>query len=249
MTASASGHPMNLVSAHTLNNLIKNKTEYLPDESDLTVVNYVIQMGLTKTAIEAVEPARLPYFKAKGDRRDVFEQAEEIEQMSFDYFVSKQLTDFETSESKHWHAKFKGYRLTDIPEITEGVETGDAKTKHSTSQQQFTYKIEYLTNLLGVYVMSGKYNPSNPLITEAAINTLLASMKQKNIIVHNLFWAWEEALDERDAIMYTPVTGLVDVSKRIKKYCASVWPRNSAFFKMIDAIKFRTIKRGGTIIE
>ena len=245
-STAASGHRTNLANAKQLITILEGAPEYQPTDSDMTPLEYKAKITSSRIATNAIEPLLYTYRDAEAQRSVVFENAEATEQPSYDYFISlKGLTDFEKQEGKHWHSKFNGSRIGDAPVIAEGEEN---TTSHSVSQQQFSYKIEFFRNLINVYIQCGKYVTTNPKISLAALEVVIDDMIAKNGAVAQHFLPWENKMQERDVLMYEKETGLIDTGIKIKAFCASIWLRNSEFYKKINSITLRNFKRRGTHI-
>jgi hypothetical protein len=244
---SANSHRDNLTHASRLITMAGGSPLYLPPDADMSITNYKAKIGLCRTAHKQVSPLKFTYENAKGERKVVFIFADEVEQQAYDYFKSiAGLTDFQKQEAKRWHAKFNGYRIDAIPDVPEDSED---TSSHSVSQQQFGFKIDFLQNLYNAYSQCGKYITTDPKISLTALDALIQDMISKNSSVDQYFMPWELKMQERDNLMYAPETGMVDTGLRIKAYCASIWLRKSEFFKKLNSIKLKNIKRKGTHIN
>ena len=84
------------------------------------------------------------------------------------------------------------------------------------------------------------YAPNEADLKLAAINTLVASMKAQNKAVAIALQPVVNARNTRNAILYTPVTGLVDIAQEVKNYIKSVYGATSAQYKQAAKIKFTT---------
>lgn len=245
-STASSGHRTNLTNTKKLITILEGAPEYQPTDSDMAPVDYKAKITLSRTTNNAITPLYYTYRDAESQRKVVFIYADKVEQASYDYFISlKGLTDFQKQEGKHWHSKFNGLRIGDIPVIPEGEED---TSSHSVSQQDFAYKIEFFNNLLNVYNQCGKYVITDPKISLTAIQAVIDDMIAKNRDVDQHFLPWENKMRDRDILMYEKETGLIDTGIRMKAYCASIWPRNTEFFKKINSIKLRNFKRKGTHI-
>jgi len=75
------------------------------------------------------------------------------------------------------------------------------------------------------------------------LQTLLAELKAKNTGVINTYTAYSNARIDRNKVLYTDNTGLVDLALEVKKYVKSVFGAGSPQYKQVSGIKFKKESR------
>ncbi len=155
-----------------------------------------------------------------------------------------------------YNRKIQGKRATPIKEVSNAEEnrTVDPNTPidpnvviHiSTSQQGYDSKVEFFSKLIDLLGTIPSYAPNEADLKIASLNTLLANMKTSNTAVISATTAFKLAMINRNAILYKPVTGLVDIAKECKNYVKSVYGATSGSYKLVSAIKFT--QRKGILI-
>ena len=155
-----------------------------------------------------------------------------------------------------YNRKIQGKRATPIKEVTnEENRTVDPNTTPidpnvvihiSSSQQSYDSKVEFFAKLIDLLGTIPSYAPNEADLKIASLNTLLASMKTSNTSVISATTAFKLAMINRNAILYKPVTGLVDIAKECKNYVKSVYGATSGSYKLVSAIKFT--QRKGILI-
>lgn len=152
------------------------------------------------------------------------------------------------NDAMTYNRKIQGKRATPIKEVTKTAENRVASSETtidpkvvvhiSSSQQSFDSKIEFFAKLIDLLGTIPSYAPNEADLKVAALNTLLASMRASNTSVINATTAFKNAMLNRNAILYKPVTGLVDVAMECKNYVKSVYGATSGSYKLVSSIKF-----------
>ena len=86
------------------------------------------------------------------------------------------------------------------------------------------------------------YTPNEADLKPAALSALFADMKTKNAAVLAASTPLNNLRIARNALLYTPGTGLVDIAHDTKKYVKSIYGPTSAQYKQVSPIKFTKIK-------
>lgn len=123
------------------------------------------------------------------------------------------------------------------------TESGNETQKHSTSQQSYDSLIEHISNLINALSAEPLYAPNETDLKVTALQTLLADLKAKNTAVINTYTAYSNARIDRNKILYTDNTGLVDLALEVKKYVKSVFGASSPQYKQVSGIKFKKESR------
>jgi hypothetical protein len=127
----------------------------------------------------------------------------------------------------------------EIPVTEPGIES----QKYSTSQQSYDSLIEDLSNLINALSAEPLYIPNEADLKVTALQTLLTDLKAKNTAVINTYTTYSNARIDRNKILYTDNTGLVDLVLEVKKYVKSVFGASSPQYKQVSGIKFKKESR------
>ena len=192
-------------------------------------------------AVENLEPA---YTNAVDNRQAVFLPVKKLTTRIMSALSSSGATAASVADAKTIARKLQGTRATPIKNATPSptpspTPTPTAKTI-SASQQSFVNQYDNMNKMAQLLATIPSYAPNEADLKLAAINTLVASMKAQNKAVAIALQPVVNARNTRNAILYTPVTGLVDIAQEVKNYIKSVYGATSAQYKQAAKIKFTT---------
>lgn len=112
----------------------------------------------------------------------------------------------------------------------------------SVSQQSYDSQIEFFGKMIDLLTSTPAYNPNEVDLKLLALNTLLSNMKTANTAVITATTNFSNARIARTKLLYTPVTGLVDVAGECKAYVKSVFGATSLEYKQVSKIHFKKQK-------
>ena len=161
------------------------------------------------------------------------------------------------NDAQTYNRKIQGKRAKPIKEVTNAEEDRTPSSNEtpidpnvvihiSRSQQSYDSKIEFFAKLIDLLGTIPMYAPNEADLKIPALNTLLTSMKTSNTAVITATTNFKTAMLSRNAILYKPVTGLVDVAQECKNYVKSVYGATGGNYKLVSAIKFT--RRKGILI-
>ncbi len=112
----------------------------------------------------------------------------------------------------------------------------------SVSQQSYDSQIEFFGKLIDLLTATPAYNPNEVDLKLPALNTMLTNMKTTNTAVITATTNFSNARIARTKLLYTPITGLVDVAGECKSYVKSVFGATSLEYKQVSKISFKKLK-------
>lgn len=115
-------------------------------------------------------------------------------------------------------------------------------TPISTSQQSYDSLIEHFSKLIDLLTSIIAYAPNEVDLTVASLNTTLTNMKTTNTAVITATTNVSNSRISRNALLYTAVTGLVDIAAEVKSYVKSVFGGTSAQYKQVSKLQFKKLK-------
>ncbi len=104
-----------------------------------------------------------------------------------------------------------------------------------TKMNNVGYYVQFIESVL-------EYNPNEVDLTVAAMKEQLTILKTAYTDSTRTDALWEAACNERNIVLYAPVTGLFTIEAGVKKYVKSVFGPGSPEFKAVSAIKFTNKK-------
>lgn len=113
----------------------------------------------------------------------------------------------------------------------------------STSQQSYDSKINFFINFIQFLEAKPIFRPNERELRTPALREKLAIMEVKNKAYDEAFFNYNQERNARNDEMYNPTTGLVHVSKDVKKYARSIFGASSPQFKQLNHLEFKVIKK------
>ena len=107
----------------------------------------------------------------------------------------------------------------------------------------FDKKIENFTDFIDFLANSSQYGPNETDIAVDGLTAKLAELKTQNSNCSKTLAELDAARLTRDIVMFTDVTGLVDIAMGVKKYVKSAFGATSIQYKSISDLRFRKIKK------
>ncbi|WP_118975981.1 hypothetical protein [Taibaiella koreensis] len=136
--------------------------------------------------------------------------------------------------------RLKGVRATK-PKAPVAPEAGmpvNAKSTISTAQMSYANRIDNFALLIETLRSGGLYQPNEQHLSVAGLEIRLNDMRQSHREVSVALAGLQEARDKRDALLYTPGTGVADVARAAKTYIKSVYGATSAQYKHVTGLHF-----------
>ena len=112
----------------------------------------------------------------------------------------------------------------------------------SISQQSYDSIIDHLTKLVETITQEPSYKPNETELKTDTIKARLDTMKSTNTELINSYTNWSNTRIQRNATLYSPLTGLVQTALEVKKYVKSVFGATSPQYKQVSGLVFNVIK-------
>lgn len=129
-----------------------------------------------------------------------------------------------------------------IKEIKAAKETAADTTGimiRSVSRQSIEQLLDNFSKMIAILRTEKVYKPNEADLTVNALEAYLQDMQTKDAAVTAAEAEFVKALAKRDKIMYAPESGLVDMSKIVKRYTKSVFGASSIEFRKLNILHFR----------
>ena len=112
----------------------------------------------------------------------------------------------------------------------------------STSQRSFDSLTDNFDRFVEALANIAEYKPNEEELKVEALKAFAAELRSCNNECNAASFALDSARDARNAELYTPNTGLVDVALSAKTYVKALFGVNSTEYKRIASIEFRNKK-------
>lgn len=225
--------------------LITNVTSfgrsYNPSRENLKLEALNTQHAAAKAVIEGVN-ATEPVFKNAKSARDIAFAPFNKLLTRISNALKASATAVEVDESASYlFRKLKGQRAT--PKKTDdekkAAEAEGKKTVEiSSSQMGFDNRLDNFDKLVKLLASVPEYIPNETELKVDSLTTLYNDLFAKNKAVTTALASLNSARIHRDQVLYTPLTGVVDISVDVKNYIKSVFGATSPQYKEISGLKF-----------
>ena len=135
----------------------------------------------------------------------------------------------------------KGEKIVPADPTTEPELTASEKIAKniSVSQLNIDFVLDNFIKLITLLSNEPKYIPNEVPLQVVTMQTKIVNMKKTNSLVITVTPPYKKAMANRDIVLYTKDTGLVDTSKVVKSYCLSVLESSSDMYKNIKHLAFK----------
>ena len=198
--------------------------------------------GLYRQTLNNVKPA---YTIAVNARQQIFNDMEKLSTRVKNAFASSQnITNDQVDDVKTIIRKIRGTRAVQINNTPPPADaTVNEIEKHiSVSQKSYDQLVEHFTKLTSLVASFPNYTPNETELKNTSLATFLSQLKVANQDVINAITPYLTAMQNRNNILYTSTTGIVDLAEAVKKYVKSVKSITLAEFRQISGLKLTRLK-------
>ena len=119
---------------------------------------------------------------------------------------------------------------------------GKSVKESSSSQMSFDNRLDNFDKLIKLLTTVPEYAPNETELSVDGLTTLYNDLNSKNLEVVNASVPLSNARITRDQVLYTELTGLVDISLDVKTYVKSVFGASAPQYKVISKLEFKSVK-------
>jgi hypothetical protein len=246
-STSEQGHEKNVANLESLNSIISGfGPVYNPVKASIKAPALVTLAG-TARAQFVTEKSLLPaYTVAVAARETAFEPLSKLMTRVQAALQSSATTDRLDQNIISLIKKIKGSNR--LPQKTDEekdalVAEGKSTKEISTSRMSYESRVENLDLLIKMLGGITQYTPNEAELKVAALTALAADLKAKNAAVLAAETPLNNARIARNALLYTPVTGLVDTAVDAKIYIKSLYGATSPQYKLVSKFQFKIVKK------
>ncbi|MBI4929712.1 MAG: hypothetical protein HY841_03040 [Bacteroidetes bacterium] len=236
------GHAKNVANLNVMISRLQGYgTRYNPTNPLIKIPNLQTAFtsgSATMTTLDNVKPA---YTKSVDDRQQIFTDMEKLSTRIINSFHAIQgITKAQVEDVKTIIRKIRGVRkdkIVDTPPPADATEK-EIEKHISASQKSYDQLTEHFTKLTSLVASVPAYAPNEIDLKNTALATFLSQLKAANQAVINATTPYLTAMQNRNNILYNPVTGIKDLAAEVKKYVKSVSTITLAEFRQISGLKF-----------
>jgi len=239
-STSETGHAKNVANFETLiTNVTGFGTAYNPSKESIKLPALNALLETAKGAIKNINSAEAAYKNAVNAREVAFEPLSKLITRVNNSLKASGSSSLVDESAMSLIRKLQGRRAS--PKMTdEEKQAAEAEGKtvkeSSSSQMSFDSRLDYLDKLIKMLASVTEYTPNEPELTVDGLTALYNGLSSKNVNVINASVPLNNARIERNNVLYTPLSGLVDISVDVKMYVKSVFGATSPQYKSISGL-------------
>ena len=243
---SETGYAKNVANFESLiTSIIAFDTTYNPSKESIKLPALQSLLAVSKNSFSEVNAAQSAYSLAVDARETAFEPLSKlITRVNNALKASESST--QTDESAQTIIrKLQGKRA--VAKLTEEekkvlAEQGKEVNQISASQMSYDSRLDNLDKLIALLTTIAEYSPNEEDLKIESLKTLYDDLKSKNTDVVSAYIQLDNARNNRNDILFKPLTGLIDIVFDVKTYIKSVFGATSPQYKQISKLAFVTRK-------
>jgi hypothetical protein len=246
-STSETGHAKNIANFEDLISFCTGYgTSYNPSKESLTIAKLKELQTQAKDILQQTKITKTNFDNATNARQIAFKDLKPLATKIVNALAVSGASNLVIADAKTINRKIQGVKANSTtqksstnPPPLEGL--GEAKTI-STSQQSYDSIIDHLTKLVETITQEPSYKPNETELKTDTIKARLDTMKSTNTELINSYTNWSNTRIQRNATLYSPLTGLVQTALEVKKYVKSVFGATSPQYKQVSGLVFNVIK-------
>ena len=187
-----------------------------------------------RAAVLAVNDAMPIYSRATIERDNAFDPLGQLVTRSLNSLRASSSSEQTDEAASAIVRKIRGNRTTAKAAAATDVKVATV----STSQQSYDSVIDNYERYIQYIAATPEYAPNEEDIKLPVLKALAVDLRAKNTACNNAKVAIDNARMARNRVLYTPLTGLVDVALDAKTYIKSLFGSTSPEYKQVAKIDF-----------
>ena len=240
---SETGHAKNMENFRKLNDhIISFGTKYAPTDARLQLANVATVLQAADAALISLNGANPPFLQAVSRREAAFAGVPQLASRALAIAETLHLDATTIKALKELVRKLYGRRATPKKIVPENPDTEVAEKEHkyiSVSQLSFDQRTEHFSQFIDILKAEPVYQPAEQDLSIAGLSARLDEMRASNEAVTQAGIYLAGARNNRNAMLYAPYTGLVDVALDVKKYVKAAFGATSDEYAAIKKLEFR----------
>lgn len=241
-STSETGHAKNVTNLESLiTSATALGTSYNPSKDSIKLSALQALLSTSKEALSTVNTVESAYSNAVDARELEFEPMGKLITRVNNALKASDSTTQTDESAKTIIRKLQGKRasakLTD-EEIKALQAEGKEVIQISVSQMGYDSRLENFDKLISLLSTVPQYNPNEEELKIDSLKALHTKLKTKNTDVVTAYIQLDNARNNRNEVLYKPLTGLVDLASDSKMYIKSVFGASSPQFKQVSKLTF-----------
>ena len=234
-STSETGHAKNVDNLGLLiANIASYGDRYKPTKSSILLEALKKMEADGRAAVLAVNDAMPIYSRATIERDNAFAPLGQLVTRSLNSLRASSSSEQTDEAASAIVRKIRGNRTTAKTAAATDVKVATV----STSQQSYDSVIDNYERYIQYIAATPEYAPNEDDIKLPELKALAVDLRAKNTACNNAKVAIDNARMARNRVLYTPLTGLVDVALDAKTYVKSLFGSTSPEYKQVAKIDF-----------
>lgn len=200
------------------------------------------KLTAANTALDNVSATISPWKLAVNDREIAFAPINKLTTRVVNAYAATGTDVENVADARTFARKIQGTRATPAVKDNPATPEDESAESNSASQMSYTQRVENLENLINLLSDDPKYTPNEIELQTATLTTLANDLKSKNNAVINTSTPLSNSRISRNDALYAKDSGMLTQAALVKKYVKSVFGADSAQFKQVNDLEFKTQK-------
>ena len=241
------GHAKNVSNFESLFSFVKGYGDaYNPSRDAIKIPALEEILSGSKKSIVDIDTLLPPYTNAVSARESAFAPLGKLITRVNNAIKATDTTENVDESVKTLVRKLQGTRASaKISEEDKQKLAAEGKevTQISTSQMGYDNRLENFYKLIMLLTSIPQYNPNEEDLKISTLTAIYDDLKAKNSAVVDAYTPLSNARIARNKVMYTPLTGLVDIASDSKTYIKSVFGASSPQYKQLSKLEFKSLDK------
>lgn len=244
MAFNETGHYKNVANLNLLIGYITSYgATYAPTKGIIKLTNLQALYQAGNDNVDAVQTAKNNYSQKVDDREDTFKNIKTFTTRVVANLSGTNVSVQTIKDAKSINAKIQASKASKPKMDPENPDALDPTgTNHSTSRQSHDSLYENFNDMVSLLTIAPGYDTNQAEFQIADLAAYAQKLKTTNENIDLAIVEVTNKRTERNTVLYTPTTGLVDVVLEAKKYIKGLFGASSPQFKTVNSIKFKNIK-------
>ena len=244
MAFNETGHYKNVANLNLLIGYVSSYgATYAPTKETIKLVNLQAMYNSANEQITKVQDAKNNYSQKVDNRENVFKDIKKfstrvIANLSGTNVSPQTVKDAKTINAKIQASKAKKPKID--PANPDAIDPNAAS--HSNSRQSYDSLYENFNDMISLLTIAPNYDTNQTEFQIVELSNYANNLKDANEQINLAIVAITNKRTERNALLYTPTSGLVDTALDVKNYIKGLFGASSPQYKTIKSISFRNFK-------
>ncbi len=235
-STSEQGHTKNVDNFQDMINVCTTfGSQYQPSRADIQILSLQGTLTSARTELDNVLAHNTTIESIINHRREKFGMIPNLATRVINALDASGASDAIVRDAKTHLKKIRGKRANTAPATNPD---GTPVQTISVSQRSFDKMIEHFKAVMSLTLSDSNYAPNEVDLQAASLNGVIADLEASNSAESVASAQLSSALIARNAVLYTPNTGLCDIASEVKKYIKSVFGAQSPQYKLVSKIQF-----------